>query len=231
MMRMKWRQQLSLPVMSRLDEMIEGDLSPWADSFPARLIPKVMDLLLESWPALAHPTLNEHETSITRRFRKLLRQQRTARLLPFSIERELPIDDEATAEEVGRLDLRFLHGFREEVYLSFEGKRLNVVGTDGTVQRRTSEYISEGMMRYVSGQYATGLLEGGMLAYVMDGDGQGAIDALGTLVAKRCDELCVATATGLEASELRPSDAVRQTRHQLAERVIRLHHVVLRIAA
>lgn len=208
--------------------MIEGDLDPWSDSFPAGLIPRVLDLLLAVWPTLEHTTPNEHETAITRRFCALLRRSQEARILPFLIEREVPIDDEVSSGEVGRLDLKFTHGYRADVYLTFEGKRVNVVNANGSVHRRTSEYVSEGMMRFIGGQYAGGQREGGMLAYVMDGDRTAAEKALRAIIGQRRSDLCLAAATGLDESDLRPGDvAVRQTRHDLTGRPFRIHHVLL----
>lgn len=211
--------------------MIEGDMSPWSDSFPAGLVPVVLDLLLTLWPALEHTSVNEHETSITRRFRALLRQSRDARQLPFLIEREVPIDDQASSGELGRLDLKFIHGHREEVYLTFEGKRVNVVDANGSVHRRTSEYVSEGMMRFVRGQYAGGLREGGMLAYVMDGDRTAAEGALHAIIVARRGDLCLLPLSGLDESDIRRGDvAVRQTRHDLTGRPFRIHHLLLTVS-
>jgi hypothetical protein len=59
---------------------------------------------------------------------------------------------------------------REEVYLAYECKRLNVSSSGGGRKSLATEYVREGMMRFVRAQYAQALPFGAMLGYVMDGD-------------------------------------------------------------
>ena len=57
-----------------------------------------------------------------------------------------------------------------EHYLAYECKRLNVTRRDGTYRALAQEYVDEGVMRYVTEQYAEDLPTGCMFGYVMDGD-------------------------------------------------------------
>jgi hypothetical protein len=69
------------------------------------------------------------------------------------------------AEVLGRIDiiLRFLHQFGdEEAYLGVECKRVGH-GESGLNQR----YVTQGVNRFVTGQYATGHRWGMMLGYVL----------------------------------------------------------------
>lgn len=68
-------------------------------------------------------------------------------------------------EVLGRIDIifRFLHQFGdEEAYLGVECKR--IAHDDSTLSNR---YVTQGVSRFVSGQYAAGHLWGMMLGYVL----------------------------------------------------------------
>jgi hypothetical protein len=68
-----------------------------------------------------------------------------------------------------------------------------------------------------------------MLAYVMDGDHQGATKALRALIAEKSEGLHLTATTGLDECDLRPGDeTIRQTRHELPERFL-LHHLLLAV--
>ena len=54
-------------------------------------------------------------------------------------------------------------------YLAYECKRLNV-RREGARRSQARSYVSDGMMRFVTGQYAAGLPVACMIGYVMDGD-------------------------------------------------------------
>lgn len=207
--------------------MIIGDLSCWADTFPEALVPRVVDLLVGAWPELPHSDPGEHETQITRRFLPILRHHRLARRLPFSIDREVMVDDGEGAE-LGRVDLRFMHGFRESVYLVFECKRLNVRQADGRVRSLATPYVTEGMMRFVTSQYAEGLPVGGMLAYVMDSDVARAVAAVEARVGQMKGGLKIHRGRDipLEISASKNS-ALGETLHEVAERLLLLRHVFL----
>ena len=65
------------------------------------------------------------------------------------------------------IDFVLTVGDDEDVYLACECKRLNVPYKTGT-RGLFGEYVDEGLMRFVSGQYANGLPAAMMLGYVMD---------------------------------------------------------------
>ncbi len=60
-------------------------------------------------------------------------------------------------------------------YLAYECKRLGVIQADGRRSLAT-DYVTEGMMRFMTEQYAEGLPLGCMLGFVMDGDIEFALD-------------------------------------------------------
>ena len=65
------------------------------------------------------------------------------------------------------IDFVLTVGDDEDVYLACECKRLNVPYKTG-VRGLVGEYVDEGLMRFVSGQYANGLPLAMMLGYVMN---------------------------------------------------------------
>ena len=69
----------------------------------------------------------------------------------------------------GRIDVAVLLDPLAEGYLAYECKRLNVVRNDGRRSLAT-EYVLDGLARFITGQYAEDLPVGCMLGYVLDGD-------------------------------------------------------------
>jgi hypothetical protein len=109
------------------------------------------------------------EVPITTRIRKaMLRVKKALGLTNLEIGGEFELLDPTTtdSEVEGRIDitLKFLHQFGdEEAYLAVECKR--VAAGDASLNRR---YVTEGVDRFVTGQYAQGHHWGMMLGYVLE---------------------------------------------------------------
>jgi hypothetical protein len=210
--------------------MIVGDASMWSDTFPEDLIPRILELVIETWLPFPKPASSDHEVPITRRFKHALKQAKDFRRLPLRIEREPAEDDPGTGEELGRIDLKFLPAVSalEEVYFAFECKRLNAT-VKGTRRTLASEYVTEGMMRFVTGQYASSVNSGGMLGYVLDGKSDEATTSVGQNIASRRTELRMSASADLERSALHPDNpSIRRTDHaRSAQREFRIHHIFL----
>ncbi|MCA1994914.1 MAG: hypothetical protein LDL41_23125, partial [Coleofasciculus sp. S288] len=143
--------------------------------------------------------------------------------------REIPEDDLQTGEELGRIDLRFTHGYREDVYFAFECKRLNVV-LNGRRRALAAEYVVQGMMRFITSQYATNLTQGGIIGYIMNGDTTTAVRAVSSRVGRQCQELRISSPSSLCKSSLLPSNKqIKETRHDLENRKFIIHHIFLPI--
>src|ERR1700730_16608690 len=106
-----------------------GDTTLWSETFPDHLVPRIIDLVLETWETFPKPAQDDLEVPITRRFKHSLKQAKDYRRLPVRIEREPAEDHPTTGVELGRIDLKFAPAgsAREEVYFAFECKRLNAV--------------------------------------------------------------------------------------------------------
>jgi hypothetical protein len=211
-----------------------GNPRLWLSTFSPGLVPQIIDLVLESWTAFDKPKRGEREVPITRRFCSVLKQRKNAlRELPVRIDRETP-DDSKTGEECGRIDIRFTEAYscREDVYFAFECKRLNLSPKRGARRARkrslAGEYVSQGMMRFVTGQYAPGLKHGGMIGYVVDGDVASAVVAVSRSVLTARRELKLSPRGGLRGSRLVPGrDQVKETFHRPPGRTLRIQHVFL----
>jgi hypothetical protein len=210
--------------------MIIGDAEIWADTFPEELIPRMLDLVISTWEPFAKPGPSDHEVPITQRFKHSLKQAKDFQRLPIRIEREPAEDDPLTGEELGRIDLKFLPAVsaREEVYFAFECKRLNVIA-NGTRRTLAAEYVTQGMMRFVAGQYASSVHNGGMIGYVLDGKGDEAITSVDQNVQLRRTDLQMPASAGLEQSSINPINRLmRESNHFLSTRpTFRLHHIFL----
>jgi hypothetical protein len=206
---------------------VAGDPGLWADFFPDGLIPEIIDLIFDAWATLTPPFDSEHEVPITRRLRAAIRRLKGQRL-PFLVDRESWEDDLESGTALGRIDLRFTHGHREDVYFAFECKRLCVNFASGW-QSLASEYTGpEGMMCFISGQYASSLRTGGMVGYVMDGDCQRAIELVDESIRRRTSELRIPTGRSFDPSSLRPARGdIKETTHLLQDRRFVMHHLFL----
>ena len=69
----------------------------------------------------------------------------------------------------GKIDMALLVDRGRERYLAYECKRLNVV-RQGRRHSLATLYVTEGVVRFVTEQYAENLVVGCMLGYVMDGN-------------------------------------------------------------
>lgn len=115
------------------------------------------------------------------------------------------------------------------MYFAFECKRLNVRKGN----RRSSlatEYVDEGLVRFVDDKYAAGLHAGGMIGYVMDGDLPAAGRSVQRSVVARRTRLRL-VGPGLVECSLKPGHTqVRETLHRL-DRDLLILHVFLPVRA
>ncbi len=210
--------------------MTVGDPSMWSDVFPEDLVPRILDLVWDTWATFPSPAPDEFEVPITRRFKVALKHAKDFRRLPLRIEREPAEDDPATAAELGRLDLKLspAGSAREEVYFAFECKRLYPI-EHGTRRARAAEYVTEGMLRFASGQYAATMRHGGMIGYVLNGRSDDAIAAVEQNFATHGAALRMSKPARFGPSGLRPENThIRETLHDFPpSRRFRLHHVFL----
>jgi hypothetical protein len=203
---------------------IEDDLSLWAARFPATLVPQVIQLVLDSWEVFS--TTQKDEVKITQEFSVVLNKNQQRSQLPFIIDQEITLLDENGKEQIGRLDIRIIHGYIREVYFALECKRLRWEFPGGQFSSLAGEYVTEGMYRF-NGKYAQGLDKGGMLGYVMDGKIDNAIEDVRKAVEKRRAELHMKSDGTLYDSSIVNSKQVKETTHNGANGKFTVYHVFL----
>lgn len=177
--------------------------------FPIEEVKQAIELVLRSWESFK--TKANVEDEITNKFCAHLIENKGRSTYFFTIvPRPAEIDDRG--EEVGEIDLKVIYRNQEKTYLSFECKRLRVHFSSG-FNTLAGKYVTEGMYRYLRGQYARDLDKGGMLGYVMDGNIDVAIDDVKAAIEKRRLNLYMQDQETLRASSCIASKQVKETLH------------------
>jgi len=191
-----------------------GSPAEWDDFFSSNFIPDIVELVLLSWAAMPKPAADQLEDKITIALYCALSRNQYLCTLPFLIRvQDVEVDVELE-RETGRKDIAFFPALRSDIYFCLECKRLNVV-EDGETRAYASEYVRQGMVRFVSRQYSPFVKHGGMLGYVLDGDIIRAIKNVERNILARHAELGMAPPGALLRSSIRPDiDRIRETHHR-----------------
>lgn len=137
--------------------MIQGAPGAYAKLFPEGHIPSILLSILRVGMNLHKQTPTDHEDWITTKLHRLLIHEPLFRDGPLQIDPQTDIvhtdADPETRTPEGRLDLKVACGHGYEVYFAIEAKRLRVSLPSGFFPGGR-EYVKDGMMRFVNGQYA-----------------------------------------------------------------------------
>jgi len=208
---------------------IIGASTEWADLIDP-MVPDILRLVVATWEAMPSPGADDKEDDITITLCRALRQNRDARRLMFQIHTQLVELEPAIGEELGRQDIVFVPPIaREDIYFCMESKRLNVV-KDGKRRAYASEYVTHGMLRFVTGQYSKAVRHGGMIGYVLDGNVSEAMTNVEANIQTHHVVLCMAAPGTLQSSAVLPSDGrARETHHQRTHEttLFRIHHLFM----
>jgi hypothetical protein len=152
--------------------MIVGDAQDWEEHFIG-LDQRILERVAAVWPAcMAVLPIQPTEDQITINLVALLAQDPIVRRICHWVEYQFEpfgTDANGTKFSKGKIDLTVLLDWERERYLAYECKRLNIIGKSGKNSLAT-EYVQNGMMRFITEQYAASLPVGCMLGYVIDGD-------------------------------------------------------------
>lgn len=207
-----------------------GSPADWANLLDS-LVPEILALVIATWEEMPPPAGDALENPMSDAFCERLRAGRSRVNLPFIIWTQLVELDPAAGEDQGKMDIVFVPMVpREYIYFCLECKRLNVRTADG-VRPYASEYVRFGMLRFVRGQYARVVRNGGMLAYVLDGDVRAAMVNVEANIKSRLSELGMDAPGFLLASGILPNDErVRETLHRRLNGAepITIHHLFMR---
>lgn len=157
-----------------------GDSQIWTDHFVSA-DERILERIAAVWPAcLSRLNPQPIEDTITINLVDLLNKDPMVRRICHWIEYQFEpfgIDGDGIKYSKGKIDIAVLLDWNRERYIAYECKRLNVVH-NGKRSSLATAYVEEGMMRFMSGQYAETLPIGCMLGYVIDGDVPYAINKL-----------------------------------------------------
>ena len=169
--------QSSLPSNGGKRVMLAGNVADWLTHFRT-LEERMVEAIEAVWPGCVAPLqplkgAMTHEDHITN---QLVAALIKSKKLPGRIVPQYPLltdDDKQLAKLSSAIDFVLTIGDEEDVYLACECKRLNVPYKART-RGLAYEYVRDGLMRFVSGQYSHGLPLAMMLGYVMNGQVGGA---------------------------------------------------------
>lgn len=206
-----------------------GAPSPEWDNFIANFIPDILELVLSAWSQMPSPAPDTHENPITKDLCRLMVLNKKVPELPFRISYQsvelFPLD----GADTGEMDIAFYPAgsSREDIYFCLECKRLHVT-KNGTFSTLATEYVTQGMMRFINGKYSMTINHGGMLGYVLNGDTAQAIANVSGAIQTRHADLGMAAPGNIHSSSARPSDTnARETHHARPHHsgLFQVHHL------
>ncbi|WP_024882295.1 hypothetical protein [Methylosinus sp. LW3] len=205
-----------------------GDAHEWKARFIS-LDERLLRRILHVWPTcLALLPEQPEEDSITINLVALLSQDAVVRrICYFIVYQHEPFGTHTNGAKYskGKIDLAVLLDQERERYVAYECKRLNVIhgGTRGSLATR---YVRDGMMRFLTEQYAEGLPVGCMLGYVMDGDLTFATEQINGAI--KANKSALGSIEELPTSQAFQGAKRFSTLHQRASTsIIELRHVLL----
>jgi hypothetical protein len=153
--------------------MLAGDSADWLAHFRT-LEERLIEAVDAAWPACIAPLQAAkgdmtHEDYITNHLvDALIRTKKLpGRIIPqYAL---LSPNAQQLLKVGSKIDFVLTIGDDEDVYLACESKRLNVPYKKKT-RALAHEYVRDGLMRFVAGQYSQGLPMAMMLGYVMNKD-------------------------------------------------------------
>lgn len=152
--------------------MLVGDLQEWANSFVS-LDDRFLERIAVAWPACLsglpdQPSEDEITINLVDRLAKDAIVRRLCHWVEYQFE-PFGFAANGTKYSKGRIDIAVLFDWERERYLAYECKRLNVLSS-GIRSSLATVYVTQGMMRFMTEQYAEHLPVGCMLGYILDGD-------------------------------------------------------------
>jgi len=152
--------------------MIVGDAQEWKTRF-ITLDERLLSRILHVWPiCVARISGQPEEDAITINLVALLSQDAVVRRICYFVSyQHEPFGTHpcGTKFSKGKIDIAVLLDQERERYVAYECKRLNVIHGK-TRSSLATRYVKDGMMRFLTEQYAESLPVGCMLGYVMDSD-------------------------------------------------------------
>lgn len=210
---------------------MSGEIREFLPLFPQKDIPHVLSAIFLAGESLWKKTASDHEDWISRRlYRRLIR------IFPFrdgplhiGLQPEIVSVDSDDNMPAGKIDFIVSCGLGAEIYFAIEAKRLRVRSAIGRTDAGNDDYVNDGMMRFVTGQYAPLMSAGAMLGYVFDGDIRKARAGVAGYILKKAKKLKLMEPKQLTMSSIMPAKTVDETRHNIEERYFTMYHIFLKV--
>jgi hypothetical protein len=159
---------------------IAGDAKDWAARF-VTVDERILARIVAVWPnCLAILPTNPSEDTITINLVHLLSNDAVVRRICHWVDYQFEpfgLDAAGFAFSKGKIDMAIILDGERTRYLAYECKRLNVTTSSGK-QTLANRYVKEGLIRFVTEQYAEALPVGAMLGYVLDGNADAAMTSV-----------------------------------------------------
>lgn len=199
--------------------------------FPDEDIPKIVQDLLDACAGMDRRSKRDKETHLTKRvYASLLRMKRykDGPLQPLPEHPQYKLAENGEIVETGRADISFSCGRGWETYFIVEAKRL-FISFSRRKDSLLSEYIDDGMCRFVSGQYAASQQKAAMLGYVFDEELPTARGKLASAIGGKAPQLQLAPGAGLCQASLSVRPPVDETLHALPGRPFTIYHILVKV--
>lgn len=208
--------------------MAAGDPTAWVGRFRS-VDKRFLERVVAVWPRCLSvlPQQPDEDTITENLVNLLLSDPETRRGFHWIEYQYEPFDytPEGTARSKGSVDMAIILDQDRDTYLAYECKRLNELRDDGR-RSLAGRYVTDGLSRFVEGQYSDNLPVGCMLGYVLDGDAQYAAARVRATIVERGqdlalevaprDDIAIGVATRFYSRHLRGSKgAVIEVRHAL----------------
>lgn len=199
--------------------------------FPQKNIPIILRAVLKAGRTLEKQTPTEWENSLTRRLHSRLIRIYPFRDGPLSIQLQPEIPSLHQDEELlsGQIDLLVPSNLGYQIYFAIEAKRLRYISPNGKFIPGNSNYVNDGMMRFISGQYAPLVQTGAMLGYVFDGHIAAARNGINGYIQIKANELKIGPPKKLTNSTILIDNAIDKTHHDMEDRLFIIYHVFLSV--
>ena len=152
--------------------MLIGDAQGWLENFVS-FDDRFLERVAAAWPVcMALLPEQPGEDAITINLVDHLAKDAVVRRLCHWVEYQFEpfgLATDGSKYSKGIIDLAVLFDWDRERYLAYECKRLNVIN-GGSRSSLATVYVTQGMERFLTEQYAEQLPVGCMLGYVLDGD-------------------------------------------------------------
>lgn len=206
-----------------------GDSESFKRLFPHQHIPIILSSICQAGKSVSKKSEQDREDWITRRLCIQLIRIPVFRDGPLGIhpKQEIVSSDPQEDGAAGEIDILVSCGLGFQVYFAIEAKRLRFRTPGGRFKLGNDEYVNNGMMRFIRGQYAPFMETGAMLGYVFDGDTATARSDVDGYIRPRARELMLKDPGELIKSKIVPEEFVDETNHDLADRSFTIYHIFI----